>query len=362
MSRGIGQILTAGAHGTLARFRARAYAKCYVRQILALPLLLNSVASSRVARPHLGPVGVAPVVAGSRMTTLPAQIIALPCWHGTPQGAPLTGGLSNEIWKVTDAAGQHVVRFGKDYPFHHVNRASEAQVSRAAHAAGFAPAVEYVAPGVLVTAFVTGRTLTAADLRDDPARVGELLCNFHSQMPAHITGQATLFWVFHVIRDYARTLSLGHSRYVAALPYYLALSQILEAAQIPLPLIFGHHDLLPANLLDDGHRLWLIDYEYAGFSTPMFDLAGVAANAGMDAGQSQTLLHSYFRAAPTPALHQSFAAMQCAALLREAMWAMVSEIHLNAPGVDYGTYADENIVKLNAALAAYQSTYGTLTP
>lgn len=296
------------------------------------------------------------------MTTLPAQIIALPCWHGTPQGAPLTGGLSNEIWKVTDAAGQHVVRFGKDYPFHHVNRASEAQVSRAAHAAGFAPAVEYVAPGVLVTAFVTGRTLTAADLRDDPARVGKLLCNFHSQMPAHITGQATLFWVFHVIRDYARTLSLGHSRYVAALPYYLALSQLLEAAQIPLPLIFGHHDLLPANLLDDGHQLWLIDYEYAGFSTPMFDLAGVAANAGMDAGQSQTLLHSYFRAAPTPALHQSFAAMQCAALLREAMWAMVSEIHLNTPGVDYGAYADENIVKLNAALAAYQSTYGTLSP
>ena len=38
----------------------------------------------------------------------------------------LKGGLSNESWKVTDAQGVHVVRFGKDYPVHHVDRAREA--------------------------------------------------------------------------------------------------------------------------------------------------------------------------------------------------------------------------------------------
>jgi thiamine kinase-like enzyme len=32
--------------------------------------------------------------------------------------------------------------------------------------------------------------------------------------------------------------------------------------------------------IDDGERLWLIDFEYAGFNTAMFDLAGAASNAG----------------------------------------------------------------------------------
>ena len=289
---------------------------------------------------------------------LPPQIKSLPCWTGSPRGVPLPGGLSNEIWKITDDAGDHVVRLGRDYPFHHVNRVREAMTSRAAHAAGFGPAVRYTAPGVMVTQFVSAKTLQAADLSADPARIGRLLRAFHTDMPAHIRGEATLFWVFHVIRDYARTLIAGHSPDTPDLPGYLAQAAEWEAAQIPLPIIFGHNDLLPANILDDGQRLWLIDYEYAGFSTALFDLAGVASNADMTAAQSDALLHSYFGTAPTPALHCAFAAMQCASLLREAMWAMVSEIHLNAPGVDYRAYAKQNIDRLTVASERYRATYG----
>ena len=298
------------------------------------------------------------------MPALPPSIRQLPFWTGTPVGVPLQGGLSNEIWKVTDAAGQHVVRLGQEYPFHHVNRAREAMIARAAQDAGFGPAVHYTAPGVMVTAFVTAKTLQAADLCADPARIGRLLRAFHRDMPAHISGEATLFWVFHVIRDYARTLRAGKSPSMPdlpgylALPHYLALAVEWEAAQIPLPIIFGHNDLLPANILDDGQRLWLIDYEYAGFSTALFDLAGAASNAGMTAGQADILLHSYFGLAPSPALHKAFAAMQCASLLREAMWAMVSEIHLNAPGVDYRDYAKQNIDRLIVACAQYRAQFG----
>lgn len=289
---------------------------------------------------------------------LPPQIKSLPCWTGSPTGEPLQGGLSNEIWKVTDGAGVHVVRLGRDYPFHHVNRAREAMISRAAHAAGFGPAVLYTAPGVMVTAFVTAKTLQAADLCADPARIGRLLRAFHTDMPAHIRGEATLFWVFHVIRDYARTLIAGHSPHAPDLPGYLALAAEWEAAQIPLPIIFGHNDLLPANILQDGQRLWLIDYEYAGFSTALFDLAGAASNSGMTHAESDALLHSYFGTSPTPALHQAFAAMKCASLLREAMWAMVSDIHLNVPGVNYRAYAKQNIDSLTTACALYRAKYG----
>ena len=56
------------------------------------------------------------------------RIRALPLWRGPIEIAPLKGGLSNESWLVSDQVGRHVVRFGKDYPFHHVLREREAIV------------------------------------------------------------------------------------------------------------------------------------------------------------------------------------------------------------------------------------------
>lgn len=292
------------------------------------------------------------------MTTSEDRIRALPIWKGRVTIEPLRGGLSNESWVVSDKAGRHVVRLGRDYPFHHVFREREAMTARAAHAAGLAPEVRYSEPGVLVTAFLGARTYGAEDVRANIERIAQLVRRFHDEMPKHVSGVGFMFWPFHVIRDYARTLEAGGSRMVGALPSYLALANELEAAQTALPIVFGHNDLLPANFLDDGRRLWLIDFEYAGFSTAMFDLAGAASNAGMNAGESETLLSAYFGGAPTPEVRRSHAAMQCASLLREAMWSMVSELHLDAPGVDYLAYTEENLARLDAALDAYHSVYG----
>ncbi|WP_193178588.1 phosphotransferase [Oricola nitratireducens] len=286
------------------------------------------------------------------------RIAALPCWTGGIDMEPLTGGLSNESWLVTDGAGKHVVRFGKDYPFHHVIREREIMVARAAHAAGFSPEVEYAEPGIMVSAFLDARTWTEEDMRAEPERIARLLFDFHHRMPAEVSGPGFMFWVFHVIRDYARTLEKGGSDHVPDLPRFLALAEELEAAQVPLPIVFGHHDLLPGNFLDDGKRLWLIDFEYAGFSTAMFDLAGAASNSGMDDTTAERLLTTYFGRASDEALKRSFDAMQCASLLREAMWAMVSDLHLNAPGVDYAAYARENLARLSAALDRYHSKHG----
>lgn len=289
---------------------------------------------------------------------IPDRIRTLPCWQGDITAEPLPGGLSNEIWKVTDAAGAHVVRFGHDFPFHHVDRAREVMTGRAAHAAGFGPAVQFAAPGVSVVAFLPARTWGPADLRAAPDRVGAVLRRFHTEMPAHVSGAGFIFWPFHVIRDYARTIAAGGSPFAPDLPAHLDLAARLEAAQIALPISFGHHDLLPANFLDDGQRLWLIDYEYAGFGTAMFDLAGAASNAGMNDAETEALLLAYLGHRPDAAFCRAFEAMQCASLLREAMWSMVSDLHLSAPGADYRAYAAENLEKLAAKLAAFTAQYG----
>jgi len=287
------------------------------------------------------------------------RIRALPCWSGSIEIEPLTGGLSNVIFLVADSAGKHVVRFGRDYPFHHVLRERELMTARAAAEAGFAPKVEYAEPGAMVTAYLGAKTYGGDDVRKDRARIAKLVRSFHEEMPKGVTGAGFMFWVFHVIRDYARTLEAGGHSLVGELPAYLTLAEELESAQAPLPIVFGHNDLLPANFLDDGERLWLIDFEYAGFNTAMFDLAGIASNAGFKDDEADELLTTYFGGTPDEALRRSHAAMQCASLLREAMWSMVSELHLNAPGVDYVAYADENLARLNNALEAYKMNFGT---
>ena len=131
--------------------------------------------------------------------------------------------------------------------------------------------------------------------------------------------------------------------------------------QQPLPIVFGHNDLLPANFLDDGKKLWLIDFEYAGFNTAMFDLAGAASNAGMTAEESEELLAEYFGRKPElnvfAARMPPCNAPRCCA---KRCGSMVSELHLSAPGADYVAYTAENLARLEAALDTYQTTYGKL--
>jgi thiamine kinase-like enzyme len=292
------------------------------------------------------------------VTSAAKRIGALGIWQGKIGVEPLKGGLSNESFTVTDKTGKYVVRFGRDFPFHHVSRERELMAARAAHAAGFAPEVVHAEPGVMVSRFIEGRTYGPEDVRANIPRIAALVRRFHEEMPAQVSGPGFMFWVFHVIRDYARTLQAGGSRMVPRLRGFLALAAEMERAQVPMPIVYGHHDLLPANFLDDGSRLWLIDFEYAGFGTAMFDLAGVASNAGFDVADADRLLGEYFGDVPGDELMRSHAAMQCASLLREAMWSMVSELHLDAPGVDYVAYTQQNLDALEGVIAAYRARFG----
>jgi thiamine kinase-like enzyme len=286
------------------------------------------------------------------------KIKQLSCWNGNVTIEPLKGGLSNANYLVEDADGKHVVRFGQDYPFHHVSRQHEVMVAKAAHAAGFAPKIEWAETGVMVSQYLDAKTYSAMDVKVNPRRIAKLLFAFHTVMPKFVSGPSIIFWPFHMIRDYVRTLkTAGQTGFAGELQQ----AEAFESAQQAMPIIFGHHDLLPANFLDDGNKLWLIDFEYAGFGTAMFDLAGTAANGHMHPDEKAIMLETYFGQKPDSKAHQAFAAMECAALLRETLWARVSSLFLAAPGVDYNVYAVENRERYQASLEAYQNQYGKIT-
>jgi len=285
-----------------------------------------------------------------------ARVLGLPLWTGQVTVEPLGGGITNINLRVTDAARSAVVRVGDDIPVHQIMRFNELSASKAAHAAGISPAVLYHEQGALVIDFVEGRTMTAEDLRDPDrlAQALDLVEHAHRTIPQYLRGPSLVFWVFHVLRDYAATLTEAGSRHSPALPELLAAAAELETAVGQIDLVFGHNDLLPANFLHDGTRMWLIDWDYGGWNSPLFDLGGLAANIGLDLAQEEWLLRTYFDRPPDPDLWHRYRAMKAAAALREAMWSMVQESHSTLE-FDYRSYTAAYLDTYRAALAAFRT-------
>ena len=140
-----------------------------------------------------------------------ARVAGLACWSGVVAPEPLTGGITNKNYVVRDRGQRFVVRIGDDIPVHQVMRFNELAASLAAAAVGLSPPVIHHEPGVLVLRFVEGKTLAAEDVRQRPMlrRILPLLRRCHREMPRHLRGPALIFWVFHVLRDYAATASRG---------------------------------------------------------------------------------------------------------------------------------------------------------
>lgn len=288
------------------------------------------------------------------MTTALERVTHLPIWRGPVTVAPLGGGITNVNFVVQDAGRRVVVRIGDDIPVHQIMRFNELAASRAAFAAGISPEVLHHEPGVLVLDFIVGRTLAAADLRDDTMldQALALVSRAHRDMPRFLRGPALVFWVFQVIRDYASTLTEGQSRHLPQLSGLLEQAARLEAAVGQIDLVFGHNDLLPANFLHDGARMWLIDWDYAGFNSPLFDLGGLAANNGLSEAQEARMLETYFDRAADGGLWHRYRAMKAAAALREALWSMVSEIHSELE-FDFPAYTATNLATYRASFDAF---------
>ena len=281
-----------------------------------------------------------------------ARAASLACWSGPVEPEPIAGGITNTNFLVRDRGARFFVRIGEDIPVHGVLRINEVAATRAAAAAGIAPALIHSEPGALVSRFIEGRTLSAEDVRD-PAmleRIVLLLGRCHRDIPHVLRGSVSMFWVFHVVRDYAATLREGGSRYEPQLGGLLARADELEAAVQRIDVVFGHNDLLAANFIDEGERLWLIDWEYAGFNSPLFDLGGLASNSELESEQEDWLLERYFERPVDAAGKRRYLAMKCASLLRESMWSMVSEIHSELD-VDYVAYTRENLDRFERAYA-----------
>ena len=282
------------------------------------------------------------------------QIEQLDFWKGVVSLEPIDGGITNRNFVATDQGRKYFVRMGNDIPLHGVMRFNELQASRAAAKVGLSPAVVHQVPGILILDFIEGKTLAEEDIRQDSylQQIVPMLHTCHRELTKNVRGPALIFWVFHVIRDYLATLEDDDSRMRDVLPALKDKAAALERAVGSIDLVYGHNDLLAANFIDDGKRLWLIDWDYAGYNSPLFDLANLASNNGLSPEQELWLLDNYFNAAAPDATRHAFDAMKCASLLRETLWSMVSEIH-STIDFDFVEYTRENLERFDQQWQAY---------
>ena len=277
------------------------------------------------------------------------NILSIPVWDQNIEITKIDGGLTNQNFIVTDNINKYFVRVGEDIPEHLVSRSNELNASIAAASLLIAPKVIYHNKNIQVIEFLKSKTLNDQDVREKINDIILLIKKVHKEIPKKLNGQSIIFWVFHVIRHYANFLEKKESKYKNMLSDLLEKSLKLEEKSSPYDIVFGHNDLLPANFLDDGQRLWLVDWEYAGYNTPLFDLGGLASNNNFSNDEEIFLLENYFDHKIDSELLNKYTCLKSASLLRETMWSMVSEITSDID-FDYSEYTENNLKKFEESL------------
>jgi len=283
------------------------------------------------------------------------RVVSLDFWSSSVEPQPLGGGITNTNFLVDDQGERFVVRVGDDIPVHGIMRFNEIAAAIAAHAAGISPEIVYSAEGIFVMRFIEGKTFMEEDIREQSSleRILPLIKTCHHEIPRHFQGPALVFWPFHVIRNYIHTARQGASRMMDLLQDFLVINEELETTVGDIRLVFGHNDLLAANFIDDGRRLWLIDWDYAGYNAALFDLANLATNNELTPEQENWILEGYYEQPLTDRLRHRFAAMKCASLLRETLWSIVQEIHSNLD-FDYVDYTGKNLNRFQKAYEMFR--------
>ena len=140
---------------------------------------------------------------------------------------------------------------------------------------------------------------------------------------------------------------------IPQLQNFLNINTDLEKTVGTIDLRFGHNDLLAGNFIDDGRRLWIIDWDYAGFNSPLFDLANLASNNEFPEKLEQELLEMYFEQTISADLWYRYFAMKCTSLLSEAVWSMISEIH-STLDFYYVKYTNDNLERFEKTYAKFK--------
>ena len=252
------------------------------------------------------------------------------------------GGLTNLVHRVDLDDQSVIVRIPGENTEEYIDRGVEKHNAEAAARAGVSADVLYAdaASGVMITRTIDGIETMTPDLfksrNGSPGRAGAALAKLHA------SGETFQFRfeLFAMIDDYLKVLSTkdvslpdGYEDVVAAA---MPIGEVLAAADLPLAPC--HCDPLCENFLDDGKKMWIVDWEYSGMNDPLWDLGDLSVEAGMDAAQDAEMLEAYFGSKPTAAETGRVVIYKAMCDLLWTLWGLIQLADDN-PAEDFWAYA-----------------------
>ncbi len=279
-------------------------------------------------------------------------VAAVPAWVGRSISVePIGGGLTNRNYRV-DVDGQpYFIRIpGPATDLLAIDRANELHNTRAAAVAGVGPRVLEQFPewDAMVLEWLPSRTMSncAFEAADSPGRIAEVVRRLHAGPRFALD--------FDMFRLTERYLGVVAERQVPIPPGFRgalpAVARIEAAlARRPLSRVPCHNDLLAENYLDDGDRLWIVDYEYSGNNDPTFELGNTCQELGFDAPRAAQLCAAYFGTADDSRL----ARMHLQMIMSDIGWTLWAAIQarISAIDFDFWGWAEERWARAAANLA-----------
>jgi len=259
---------------------------------------------------------------------------------------PLAGGRTNRNYRVRLGGRDCVVRLpGKDTDLLGIDREAERAATAAAAGLGIGPDLIAFEPEreCLVTGFIEARPVSTDELRDRVPEVAAALRAIHGgpPLPATFSPFERTARYERTARERGGTIPAAYAEVRAAAD---AIAAVLQGEPVPC-----HNDLLTANFLDDGERLRILDWEYAGMGNRFFDLANFASHHDLGPDEEAALLAAYFGES-TPGRLASVRLMRLMAAFWEGMWGVV-QATCSELEIDYMAYADEHLAKVRVSLA-----------
>jgi thiamine kinase-like enzyme len=266
-------------------------------------------------------------------------------WPGREAAVePLGGGITNRNFRVTVDGAAYVLRIGgKDTELLGIDRRVEHGASLVAAELGVGPeVVAFVEPeGYLVTCFIEGAPVPPEEMRrpENLRRAAEILRRVHDGPT--IPGR---FDAFRVVETYAVTAAAHGVSVPGDFAWAKELADEIERARGAPEDRPCHNDLLNANFIDDGRRIRLVDWEYAGMGDAFFDLANFSINHELGEAENELFLEAYL-GEPRPAALAALTLMRFMSDFREAMWGVVQQ-GISELDFDFAAYAAEHFERL----------------
>lgn len=218
------------------------------------------------------------------MSLTPVEVLAnIPGWNDATL-TELSGGLSNQAWRVTAGGKSGVLKIDdgpREAPFN--TRCDEANVQSAAFRAGLAPKIIFADTGLYFTEYVEGTVWERACL-DKKANLETIAAGLRRLHALPLTGRS--FDASVAVGRYTKNATGIDPNIIEKC------TEIVARMRLPQNLCCCHNDLVAENLVATPELMFL-DWEYACDNDPFFDLATIVEHHLLTDEQVVTLLDAY---------------------------------------------------------------------